>query len=187
MQQKFRATALAATLSITAAASAAAIAQETEPAMGMAVGAELSGEVMVVNPETRLMTIKDADGNYHVLHVPPEVTRLDKIKIGDKVNIAQVSSVLIDLVPEADAGPIASESSTQVDRQPGSKPAGSITDTLTVYGKVTGLDKKAGHVTIQGPDGNKTYDVSAPTVLDDVKVGDGVVAHFQNIIVGEVK
>jgi len=187
MQPRIRATALAAALSITAASSGPALAQEGEPALGMAVGAELSGEVMVVNTETRLMTIKDADGKYHVLHVPPEVTRLDKIKIGDKVNISQVSSALIELVPRADAGPIASESSTDVDRTPGSKPGGTITDTLTVYGKIVALDKKAGKVTIEGPNDKTTYDVSDPAVLDGVKVGDGVVARFQNVIVGEVR
>jgi hypothetical protein len=187
MQKHTRAMALGAALFITAAAPAAVFAQAGEPAVGMAIGAELSGEVMVVNTETRLMTIKDADGKYHVLHVPPEVTRLDKIKIGDKVEISQISTALIELVPAAAAGPIASESSTEVDRTPGSKPGGTITDTLTVYGKIVGLDKKAGSVTIEGPDGKETYEVSDPAMLDGVKVGDGVVARFRNVVIGEVK
>ncbi len=37
----------------------------------------LEGEVMVVNTDTRMMTIRTADGSFEVLHVPPEVTRLD--------------------------------------------------------------------------------------------------------------
>ncbi|MBK1619057.1 hypothetical protein CKO42_11565 [Lamprobacter modestohalophilus] len=163
------------------------LAQAAEPAVAGMMGAQLTGKVMVVNPETRLMTLKDADGAYHVLHVPPEVTRIDQIKIGDEVTIAEISSALIEIVPADEAGPVASERSTDVDRQPGKKPAGSITDTLTVYGKVVGMDSAKGTVTIEGPNQTRTLDVDDPSLLGSISVGDGVIARFQNVIIGEVK
>ena len=80
-----------------------------EPAVAEMSDSYLEGEVMVVNTETRLMTLKDADGVFHVLNVPPEVSRIDQIKIGDKVTITEISTALIGLTP-ADAGtPIAME------------------------------------------------------------------------------
>jgi len=132
------------------------------------------------------MTLKDADGVFHVLHVPPAVSRIDQIKIGDKVTITEISSALIGLTP-ADAGtPTAMDMTTDVERDSGRKPSGTITETLSVSGKIVGVDQAAGTVTIKGPNQTRTFDVDDPSLLDGVKVGDGVVAQFRNVIVGEV-
>jgi Cu/Ag efflux protein CusF len=163
-----------------------AFSQPAEPVLAAMSDSYLAGEVMVVNTETRLMTLKDADGVFHVLHVPPEVSRIDEIKIGDKVTITKISSALIGLTP-ADAGtPIAMHSTTDIKRESGRKPGGTITETLTVSGKVVGVDKAASMVTVEGPNQTRTFDVSDPSLLDGVKVGDSVVAQFRSVIVGEV-
>ncbi|MGB5736470.1 MAG: copper-binding protein [Thiohalocapsa sp.] len=163
-----------------------AFSQEVEPVVAEMSDSYLAGEVMVVNTETRLMTLKDADGIFHVLHVPPEVTRIDEIKIGDKVTITEISTALIGLTP-ADAGtPIGMDATTDVERESGRKPSGTITETLTVSGEVVGVDAAAGTVTVKGPNQTRTFDVSDPALLDGIKAGDGVVAQFRNVIVGEV-
>ena len=187
MQRKAIAAAFGAVILVGAAAPGIIYAQSELPAAAGEVSSQLSGKVMVVNMETRLMTLKDAEGNFHVLHVPPEVTRLDKIKIGDKVTITEFSSVLIELLPQAEAGPVSAVVTTEIDRTAGKKPGGAMTETLTLSGKIVGLDKAAGKVTIEGPNATRTLDVQDPTMLDGVKVGDGVVARFRNEIVGEVK
>lgn len=164
-----------------------AFSQAVEPIVAAIGDSYLEGEVMVVNTETRLMTLKDADGVFHVLHVPPEVSRIDEIKIGDKVTITEISSALIGITP-ADAGtPIAMDATTDIDRESGKKPGGTITETLTVTGKITGVDQAAGTVTVEGPNQTQTFDVNDPALLDGVKEGDSVVAQFRNVIVGEVK
>jgi Cu/Ag efflux protein CusF len=142
---------------------------------------------MVVNPDTRLMTLKDADGVYHVLHVPPQVSRIDQIKINDKVTITEISSALIGLTPAAAGTPLAMDTTTDVERGSGKKPSGAISETLTVTGEIVGVDKGAGTVTVKGPNATRTFDVEDRALLDSVKVGDGVVAKFRNVIVGEVK
>ncbi len=187
MHKTLLARSLGAALILASLSSGSLLAQALEPAVAGMMGSQLSGKVMVVNPDTRLMTLKDADGDYHVLHVPFEVTRLDRIKIGDQVTITELSTALIELVPSAEAGPLASERSTDVDRLPGKKPGGSITDTLTIRGKVVAIDKAASTVTVEGPHRTRTLDVDDPSLLDGVEVGDGVIAHFQNVIIGEVK
>jgi Cu/Ag efflux protein CusF len=187
MQKRALSLALSAALFAGAAVPGVVFSQQAEPVIAEMGGSQLQGEVMVVNTETRLMTLKDADGVYHVLHVPPEVSRIDQIKIGDKVTITEISSALIALTP-ADAGtPIAMDTSVEVDREAGSKPSGTMTETLTVTGEIVGVDKAASTVTVKGPNQTRTFDVEDPTLLDDVKVGDGVVAKFRNVIIGEVK
>jgi Cu/Ag efflux protein CusF len=159
---------------------------QTEPVAAEAMETTLEGEVMVVNPDTRLMTIKTADGSFEVLHVPPEVTRLDEIKIGDMVSITATTTALIELQTGRDAGAMGAMGGTETEREPGAKPAGSITDTLTLYGKIVGVDKAAGTVTIKGAETTRTFPVENKELLDQVKVGDGVVARFRNVIKGEV-
>jgi len=75
---------------------------------------------------------------------------------------------------------------TDIDRDSGRKPSGTITETLSVSGKIVGVDQAAGTVTIKGPNQTRTFDVDDASLLDGVKVGDGVVAQFRNVIVGEV-
>jgi Cu/Ag efflux protein CusF len=160
---------------------------QTQPVAAEAMQTTIQGEVMVVNPDTRLMTLKTADGSYEVLHVPPEVKRLDKIKIGDMVTITETTTALIELQTGRDAGGMGAEGKTEVERAPGSdKPAGTITDTLTLYGKIVGVDKAAGTVTIKGAETTRVFPVEDKALLDELKVGDGVVAKFRNVISGEV-
>ena len=186
MQRNLPRLALGALLTAGAALSGVAFSQAVEPVVAEISGSQLAGEVMVVNTETRLMTLKDADGDFHVLHVPPEVSRIDEIKIGDKVTITEISSALIGLTP-ADAGtPPTMDMTTDIDRDSGRKPSGTITETLSVSGKIVGVDQAAGTVTIKGPNQTRTFDVDDASLLDGVKVGDGVVAQFRNVIVGEV-
>jgi Cu/Ag efflux protein CusF len=187
MHKRYLGLALGAFLINGAGMTGVAFAQPVEPVVAAASDSYLAGEVMVVNTETRLMTLKDADGVFHVLHVPPEVSRIDEIKIGDKVTITEISTALIGLAPAAAGTPIAMDSTTDVERESGKKPSGTITETLTLSGKVVGVDKAAGTVTVKGPNQTRTFDVSDPLLLDGVKVGDSVVAQFRNVIVGEVK
>ncbi len=182
--------ALTAALLSTLLAAPAAFSQvdlQTQPVAAEAMQSTIEGEVMVVNTETRLMTLKTADGTYEVLHMPPEVKRLDEIKIGDMVSITETTTALIELQTGRDAGAMGAEGDTAVERAPGSsKPAGTITDDLTLYGKIVGVDKAAGTVQIKGAETTRTFPVEDKALLDELKVGDGVVAKFRNVISGAV-
>jgi Cu/Ag efflux protein CusF len=159
---------------------------QSQPVVAEAMETTIEGEVMVVNTTTRLMTLKTAEGEYKVLRVPPEVERLDQIKIGDMVSLTETTTALVELQSGRDAGAMGAEGATTVDAAPGEKPAGSITDTLTLYGKVVGVDKAAGTVTIQGAETTRVFPVEDKALLDELKIGDGVVARFRNVISGEV-
>lgn len=159
---------------------------QTQPVAAGVIETEVDGEVMVVNTDTRLMTLKLADGSYKVLHVPLEVTRLDEIKIGDRVSITETTTALIELQTGRDAGAMGAEGETEVTAKPGAKPAGTITDELTLYGKVVGVDKAAGTVTVKGAETTRVFPVQSQALLDELKVGDGVVARFRSVITGEV-
>ncbi len=189
MQKKilFVSAAVALGASVVVAPAFAQVDLTTEPVVAEAMQSTIAGEVMVVNTETRMMTVKTADGSFEVLHVPPEVKRLDRIKIGDMVSITETTTALIELQKGRDAGAMGAEGDTKVEPAgSGDKPAGTITDTLTLYGKIVGVDKAAGTVTVKGAETTRTFPVQDAALMNELAIGDGVVATFRNVISGEV-
>jgi hypothetical protein len=155
------------------------------PLAGVEAGEKVSGEVMVVNTETRLMTLKTADGEFVLIHVPPEAERLDQIKIGDKVTVEYSTSILVERIENA-PGLLGVSGSEQVTPEEGGRLGGSMTENITIFGKVDGVDASAGTVTVRGENGTETFDVSDPSILSELKAGDGVVVRIRNTLTGTV-
>lgn len=159
------------------------------PIKAVVADEEISGEVTVVNTESRMLTIRNADGVFEVLHAPPEVERLGDIKIGDKLTLTKTALVLIELEQGRDAGSMGMIASTEVERDAGSEPGGRITDRATLFGQVVGVDRAAGTVTVKGANSTETYEVEDKSLLTtlDVKKGDGVMVTIHNEISGQIK
>ncbi len=164
-------------------------ADTTTPVAGAATITEISGEVVAIDPATRLMTLKTADGSFEVMTVPEEVKRIDQIKIGNKVHLTETEAVLVDIEKGKDAGSMGAIPEKTVERDPsgGSKPAGTITDKLTLYGKVESVDRANSNVTVRGPNRTVTLKVRDPAILDDLAPGDGVIATYVRTITGKVE
>ena len=187
MQKQPLSLALAACLSLGAAGLALPVlADNTTPVAGGATVSQITGKVVVVNKETRQMTIEEPDGNFEVLDIPEQVKRIDGIKIGDKVDITETEAVLVDVEKGRDAGSMGSVEKTTVKPEPGSKPAGTITTKLKLYGKVESVDRANSTVTVRGPDKIVTLVVKDKAILDDLKPGDGVIATYVKTITGKV-
>ena len=158
----------------------------TQPIKAIAATSQLEGEVTVVNPETRMLTIRKADGTFEVLNAPPEVERLDRVRIGNRVRLTEVTTAVIELQRGRDAGSMGVIGSTQVDRSPGTRPAGSITDSLTLYGQIVAVNPGAGTVTVRGANETRTFELEDKQFVSSLKVGDGVVVSIRNLISGQV-
>jgi Cu/Ag efflux protein CusF len=180
--------AIAAALSMGAATLATApLADTVTPVAGAVSASEITGTVEVVNTETRLMTIRTPDGRFEVMHIPPQVERINQIKIGDKVSISETETVLVDVETGRDAGAMGAMGDTTVDREPGRKPAGTLVDTMKLYGKVESVDKAKSQVTVRGPNNVVTLNVKDPAILAKLKPGDGVIATYVRTITGKVE
>ena len=164
-----------------------AVRAETLPVAGGAISTSLTGKVTVVNVEKRLLTLQTPEGRFEVLRVPPEVQRLDEIKIGNTLTITETELLLVDLQKGADAGGVGVSTESVIVRDPGDKPAGMMIDSLTITGTITALDKAKSTVTIQGPEEHITLKVEDPSVLDSVAMGDGVSASYARSISGVVE
>ncbi len=186
MRNKTILSAAALTAILIAATAQAQTSLTTQPVKAIAVQSQVSGEVTVVNPETRMLTIRTADGTFEVLNAPPEVRRLDRIRIGNRVTLTKTTTALIELQTGRDAGSMGTISRTDIERSPGTRPAGSITDTITLLGQIVGVDASAGTVTVRGANDTRTFELENKQLLSNIKVGDGVVVTIRNIIAGEV-
>ncbi|MBK5962994.1 hypothetical protein CCR95_02520 [Thiocystis minor] len=162
---------------------------ETEmiPVTGSLVTSELTGTVTVVDLERRMLTIRTPEGPFEVIHVPDQVTRLDQVKIGNKLTISQTEAVVVDLQKGPAAGSVSVTKETVTERDPGRKPGGTIIDTMTRSGRVEAVDKVNSKVTVRGPTQTQTFTVRDPALLKEVAVGDGVVLTYMRVIRGEVK
>ncbi|TCT22730.1 hypothetical protein [Thiobaca trueperi] len=170
------------------ALSPVALAQlQTTPVTGAVTTAELTGEVVVVDQTRRMLTIRTPEGRFEVLNVPDEVTRLDQVKIGNRLTISQTEAVLIDLKKGPSAGGVGATQETTVERTPGRKPAGAIIDTLTLNGRVESVDHAKSTVTVRGPNQTVTLGVRDHALLNSIAPGDGVSATYMRVIRGEVR
>ncbi len=156
------------------------------PVAGGATVTEVSGTVEAINTETRLMTLKTPDGHFEVFNIPEEVSRIKQIKIGDKVQFTETEAVLVDIETGRDAGAMGAMGDTTVDKAPGTKPAGTITERLKLYGKVESVDRAKSQVTVRGPEKLVTLSVKDKAILDKLKPGDGVIATYVRSITGKV-
>jgi hypothetical protein len=189
MNENARAVTLAASLAvgITVAYSAARAEVIVIPVTGAETTSEISGIVQVVNVEKRMLTIRTPDGRFQVIRVPEEAKRLDEVKIGNRLTITETDAVLIDLVKGDEAGAVGTTQETVLAQEKGAKPAGSITDTLTLYGRILAVDKSNRTVSVQGAQETVEFDIDDPALLDELSVGDGVVATFIRSVSGKVE
>lgn len=161
-------------------------AQMSVPVAGAATSTTLSGTVAVVNVEKRMLTVETDEGRFVVLRVPPEVQRLNQIKIGNALTVTKTQLLLLDLVKgDAAAGVGVGQESSMI-QDPGVKPSGAIIDSVTIKGVVESVDREASTVTVRGPSEVRTFTVEDPALLDAVAPGDGVTATYATVIDGEV-
>jgi hypothetical protein len=166
----------------------AALAEVTViPVTGAEVTSELTGTVEIVNLERRMLTIRTPDGRFQVIHVPEEVKRLDEIKIGNRLTITETEAVLVDLVKGPEAAAVGSTQESFVERESGARPAGVMVDTLTLYGRIESIDKTKETITVRGSEEAVELKVNDRALLDEVSVGDGVVATFVRSVRGKVE
>src|SRR5262249_22287250 len=98
---------------------------------------------------------------------------LDQVKVGDTVNASFYESVAYAVKKPGDAtmGTTVAEGAGRA--QPGEMPAAAVGRVTTVTAKITGIDKKAGTVTLLGPDGESTtVKARDPNNLNRVAIGD---------------
>lgn len=158
------------------------------PVAAGAMTKEVTGTVVVVNPQTRMLTIRQPDGVFQVIHVPSEVQRLDEVRIDDMLTIDYLEAVAIDLQKGGAAAAAPGAVVTrEVDREGGRLPAGAIEETITLVGIVEAINKAESKVTVRGPENTVTVNVRDPALLAEVSVGDSVTVTYISAVAASIE
>lgn len=133
----------------------------------------VTATVVAVNLKKREVTLRGPDGKTDTIHVDDRVKNLPQVHKGDQVVATYYESVAVRVKKPGEATPGMTESAGLETAQPGAKPAGVETRTVTLTATITAIDRKKQTATLKGPKGKSvTVHVKDPTRLASVQVGD---------------
>ena len=143
------------------------------PKVGEARLVTVRGTVEAIDKEKQTVTLKGPKRTLTVKVRDPQ--KLDAIKVGDPVIGKYYESLMIELKKPGEGTPGVTAEKATATSKPGEVPAGAIGQQVTVTATIVTVDKKAGTVTIKGPEGNTvTVKARDPKNLEKVKAGDNV-------------
>jgi hypothetical protein len=147
----------------------------------------VSARVEGVDPESRTLTLKTADGQMVEYVAGEEVRNFAQVEVGDMVEASILKSLRLELVEEgADAEPTGVGAMARAGE--GAKPGAAVGSEVTFMTEVVRVDQPANIISLKGPEGNVVdFDVQNPAQFDVVKVGDKVRATYTEAVAVEVR
>ena len=139
-----------------------------------------TADVVAINHNERVISLRDPDGNVVVLEVGQDARNLDQIVPGDKLKIEASNSVILYL-----DRPGTEHAGIVVERAPkGEKPAGMAVETVDVTAVIKAIDKDERAVILELPDGKNVTAKAHQSVkaFDSLKVGDSFQARLTRSI-----
>ena len=131
----------------------------------------LRGTVEAIDKEKQTVTLKGPKRTL-VVHVQ-DPKKLDAIKVGDPVVGKYYEALAFEVKKAGTATPGMTAQQGVASSKPSETPAGAVGQQVTVTVTITEIDKKAGTVTVKGPEGRtETIKARDPKNLDAVKVDD---------------
>lgn len=164
--------------------------QPAPPPVGEGQLIEITATVEDIDVQKRLITVKGPQGRVVISKVDPKVENLDKVKVGDKVQVKYYRAALQEaekLDPSAERGGTVTESAA-VTGTVGEKPAGIAGREVRETVEVLDVDPYKKAIAFRGMDGKfREVSVDAPHLehwLDDLKKGDKVrVAYRESLAI----
>ena len=133
--------------------------------------------IAAINHTTRVVTLKDAQGNIEDVLCGSEIARFSELKVGDTVTFSYHAAVVYQIVKPGDN--TAAAAGAAVVRGQGVKPSGAVTQQRKTTVTIDAIDATAPSVTVRTADGHKmTAQVEDKKNLVGLKVGDKVEITF---------
>jgi hypothetical protein len=172
-------------IALWAALPAAAYAQKplTEDAV-----VEVTATIQAIDKTTRLITLKDKEGDTETIYAGPEVKRFDELKVGDTVTFRYMESLVYQIRKPGQAVSPAASGEGKIVRGTGPRPGGTISRQENVVVEVKAIDAKVPSITVLTPDGRTvSMKVEDKKNLQGIAVGDKVEITYTEAFVVSVK
>jgi hypothetical protein len=150
-----------------------------KPGHAMATrSAKLTATITAIDPATRTVTLKSAQGKTKEVALPDEVRNFDQLKVGDVVTVQYNEALALSLNKDA-GSPSASQQGSMTRSAAGAKPGGTATHEVTITADVVAVNAATKTVTLKGPAGNMVdMVVEDADQLKNVKKGDKLQAVY---------
>jgi len=137
-------------------------------------------KVKEINLEERLFTLQYAEGNMMVVKVDPNIVGLEKIQVGDDVEVKYFKSLAVFVgSPDTHRPPVSEKKTVTVEIEEG-KPVEYTVDVIEKVSTVIEIHHEKREAVLKDPEGNiHEVDISHLVEnLEDVAVGDQIVYHY---------
>jgi hypothetical protein len=131
----------------------------------------VTATIEAIERNTRVVTLKEQNGEYNEVAVPADVKRFDTLKVGDKITARYYENIVLRLK-------LPGEKSTDTDSAAvtpgtGAKAGATAATQRTITATITHIDPTVPSITFSGPNGWKySSRVQDTEALKKVKVGD---------------
>jgi hypothetical protein len=174
----------AASLSTAALAAEVTGGVTTQPGKGKAVSVvTATAMVQSVNPATREVVLKMANGTTHTIVAGDEVHNFDQIKVGDKVKAKYMEALTVELKKDGKAVVGRSDTGSTERAAKGEKPGGVAIREVSVTADVVGVDHAKNIVHLKNERGEIVdLQLHDPEQTKLVKKGDQVQATYTEAV-----
>lgn len=142
--------------------------------------------IVAIDQAKKAVTLKGPEGNTSTVTIDPSNVYLANVKVGQEVQATYGVAVKAELrkpTKAEEAEPFVMEASAGTNNNI-NDPAASMGTTIHMVATVTAVDKKAGAVTLTGPNGRSvTFDIADPKIVKHLKVGKTVIIDYTNRLI----
>lgn len=133
----------------------------------------MQATVTAIDLDTRMVTLRGADGEETTIQVDERARNLKQVKVGDVVKVAYVQALAWKMSKSTKVEPTVDVEEAAGRTKEGDKPGGAAARRISFTASIEAIDLTNNTVTLKGPQGNsRTIKARNPDNLRKVKVGD---------------
>jgi Cu/Ag efflux protein CusF len=150
--------------------------------------AELTADIVAIDHDARLVTLRDKDGVTQTIYAGPQVKRFDELKIGDSVTFRYTEALVYKIRKPGESAAAPASSGPTITRGTGARPSGTVAQQQTGTVTIKAIDLKVPSVTVLRADGRTvSLKVEEKKNLEGFKVGDKVEITYTEALMISVK
>ena len=147
---------------------------------------ELTATIEAIDYGSRLVTLKDKNGNFETLEAGPEIKRFHELRIGDTVTFRYHEALVFKIRKPGEAAASSVNKPVTVTPDKGPRPGGTASREMVLGVTVKAIDPKVPSITVLTDTGRVAdYRVQDKDNLKGLAVGDRVeIAYTQAVAIG---